>query len=576
MKQLMLGNEAVARGAWEAGLHVCASYPGTPSTEITENIAQYRDIQAQWSPNEKVALEVGMGASMGGARSLVCMKHVGLNVAADPLFTASYTGVNGGLVIVVADDPGMHSSQNEQDSRHYARAAKLPMLEPSDSQECLDFTKYAFQLSEAFDTPVLLRLTTRIAHSRSLVEVGEREEAPVRPYEKNIGKYVMMPGMAKVRHVAVEERMQRLAQAAGSLPVNTLQEGSADLAIVTSGIAAQYVAEALPEATVLKLGMVYPLPMDRIRELSEAADRLVVVEELDPFLQTEIAAQGIACEGKEHFSPLGEYTARAIAEALGQGAAQAAPVAEGLPARPPVLCPGCPHRGLYYVLNKLKLTVTGDIGCYTLGATPPLSAIDSCLCMGGSVGMSLGLEKARGREQSRHTVGVIGDSTFVHSGITGLIDSVYNGGHNTIVIVDNSTTGMTGHQPNPATGFNIYFEPAPQLDLEALCRSVGVQDVAVVDPFDTKATEAALKHALDFDGVSVVICRRPCVLLSKKYLKPALAIDRESCKSCGLCLKLGCPAIVKTAEGMTIDETLCNGCDLCASLCPFNAIGKGN
>ena len=576
MKELLLGNQAVARGAWQAGVSVVASYPGTPSTEITEAIALFPEVRAQWATNEKVSLEVAFGASLAGARSMVCMKHVGLNVAADPLFTASYTGVNGGLVVVVADDPGMHSSQNEQDSRDYARAAHLPMLEPSDSQECLDFTRYAFALSEAYDTPVLLRLTTRVAHSQSLAEVGEREMPPLKEYKKDVAKNVMMPAMAKGRHVALEARMERLSRDVNEGGCFTIQDGSEELGIVTSGIAYQYVMEAVPDAKVMKLGMVYPLPLEAIRNFAAQVKRLVVVEELEPFIQNQLLAAGIPCEGKELWSIQGEYTARGIAKALGREVAEGMAPQEGLPGRPPVMCPGCPHRGTFYVLHKMGLTVLGDIGCYTLGAAAPLSSIDACLCMGASIGMAMGMEKARGRDYSRKTISVIGDSTFLHSGMTGLVDAVYNGGHITVGILDNSITGMTGHQENPASGKDIYGNPAPAVSLEEVCASLGVQDIHVVDPFDLKAAEKEVRAALDYDGVSVVIFRRPCALLKEvlRNPKPPVVIT-DACVKCGMCMRIGCPAITRDADGMHIDATLCTGCGLCVGLCPSKAIAEG-
>ena len=574
MKELYLGNQAIARGAWEAGCRVVSSYPGTPSTEITEYAATYPEIYAEWAPNEKVALEVAFGASLGGARAMVCMKHVGLNVAADPLFTAAYTGVNGGLVIVVADDPGMHSSQNEQDSRYYARSAHLPLLEPSNSAECLEYVRRAFELSEAYDTPVLLRTTTRVAHSRSLVELSPRQEQPLKPYQKDIAKNVMMPAMAKGRHVAVEAREKRLAAQAQELGLHRVRFGDPRVGVITSGIASCYFDEALPEASVLKLGLINPLPMKAIHEFARRVEKLYVVEELEPVIEEQLKAAGLSVKGKELFSVQGEYTAQAIAQAIGgQKPADHPPVAS-VPGRPPVMCPGCPHRGVFYTLKSMGLTVTGDIGCYTLGAAAPLAAIDACLCMGASIGMAQGMELARGRDQARRTVAVIGDSTFIHSGMTGLAEMSYNGGHGTVLILDNSTTGMTGHQNNPTNGKNIHGDPAPKIDLDTLCRALGVPDVATVDPFDLKGLKAAVKHALDFDGVSVIIARRPCALLSKAPVKP-IRLDAEKCRKCRACMRIGCPALVDKGDHIAVDTTLCTGCGLCGELCAFGAIEKG-
>lgn len=572
MKQLMLGNEAVARGAYEAGIRVATAYPGTPSTEITENIAKYDGIYSEWAPNEKVAVEVAIGASLGGARAIVSMKHVGVNVAADPLFTAAYTGVNGGLIVAVADDPGMHSSQNEQDSRYYARSAHIPMLEPSDSQEAKDMTALAAELSEKYDTPVFLRLTTRVSHSQSVVEPGEPISAGLKPYQKDFQKNVMMPAMAKKRHVVLEERMARIAADADTLPVNRIEMGAdTSVGIITSGIVYQYAKEAMQDACFFKLGMVHPLPRKRIGEFAKKVSRLIALEELEPVIEEQIRSWGIAVEGKSLFTRQGEYSVAMIRRALGKEAAEPKP--ETLPVRPPVMCPGCPHRGVYYAMNRLKLGAMGDIGCYTLGALPPLSAIESCVCMGASIGMAHGIGKAMGPEQSEKMVAVIGDSTFFHSGITGLIDVVYNGGFATVVILDNRTTGMTGHQNHPGTGKNIKGDPAPMIDIEALVRSIGVTDIQTVDPFDIQGTMAALKRAVSAKAPSVVIAKRACALLDRKAAKPALTIDMEKCRQCGVCLKLGCPAIQKKDTGMVIDSALCVGCGLCATVCAFGAIG---
>lgn len=577
MKELMLGNEAVARGAYEAGVRVAVAYPGTPSTEITENMAKYSkdEVYCEWAPNEKVALEVAIGASMGGARAICCMKHVGVNVAADPLFTAAYTGVRGGLVLVAADDPGMHSSQNEQDSRFYARSAHVPMLEPADSAECREYVMRAFEISEKYDTPVMLRLVTRIAHARSLVEEGVRQEIPLKDYEKDIKKYVMMPGNAKGRHVVVEAREKKLEEEIDALGFNRVEMADTKVGVVCSGSAYQYVKEALPNASVLKLGMVYPLPEKLIRDFASKVDQLLVVEELEPFFEDAIKAMGIPCSGKDKTGLQGELFVRKVGRLFG-GEADCGPAeTQGVPMRPPVLCPGCPHRAVFYVLKKLGLTVAADIGCYTLGAMPPLAAVDSVVCMGASIGMALGLEKARGRDFAKKTVAVIGDSTFVHSGITGLVDMVYNQGHSTVIIVDNSTTGMTGHQPNPTTGFNVRGEIAPQLDVVKLCEAIGVPSVRVVDPFNMKELEQTIMEESEKDVPSVIIARRPCALLVKKRTAPC-AINTDKCRKCGMCMKIGCPAILKAENGqVSIDASLCNGCGLCKEMCHFGAIEGG-
>ena len=577
MKELMLGNEAVARGAYEAGVRVAVAYPGTPSTEITENMAKYSkdEVYCEWAPNEKVALEVTIGASMGGARAICCMKHVGVNVAADPLFTAAYTGVRGGLVLVAADDPGMHSSQNEQDSRFYARSAHVPMLEPADSAECREYVMRAFEISEKYDTPVMLRLVTRIAHARSLVEEGVRQEIPLKDYEKDIKKYVMMPGNAKGRHVVVEAREKKLEEEIDALGFNRVEMADTKVGVVCSGSAYQYVKEALPNASVLKLGMVYPLPEKLIRDFASKVDQLLVVEELEPFFEDAIKAMGIPCSGKDKTGLQGELFVRKVGRLFGGEADCGPDETQGVPMRPPVLCPGCPHRAVFYVLKKLGLTVAADIGCYTLGAMPPLAAVDSVVCMGASIGMALGLEKARGRDFAKKTVAVIGDSTFVHSGITGLVDMVYNQGHSTVIIVDNSTTGMTGHQPNPTTGFNVRGEIAPQLDVVKLCEAIGVPSVRVVDPFNMRELEQTIMEESEKDVPSVIIARRPCALLVKKKTAPC-AINTDKCRKCGMCMKIGCPAILKAENGqVSIDASLCNGCGLCKEMCHFGAIEGG-
>ncbi len=574
-KQLMTGNEAIACGFWEAGGRVVAAYPGTPSTEITENAAKYSEIHAEWAPNEKVALEVGIGAAIAGARSLVAMKHVGLNVAADPLFTAAYTGVNGGLVIVSADDPGMHSSQNEQDNRYYGRAAKVPVLEPSDSAEAKEFTKMALAVSEEFDTPVILRLTTRIAHSQSLVELDERQNLELKDYVKDEIKYVMVPAHARKRRVVVEQRLEALAVFSDNSPLNRI-ELSCDTScgIIASGAIYQYVKEVLPEASVLKIGMSYPLPKKLIQEFASKVDKLYVIEELEPFMEDAIKSWGIPVEGRSVFSALGEIFAEDIQNKLGDGLPVPPAETSGIPVRPPVLCPGCPHRGVFHVLHQMKLTVSGDIGCYTLGCLPPLSAIDTTVCMGYSVSGAHGMEMARGKDFAKHTVAVIGESTFIHSGITGLINSVYNGGTTTTLILDNSITAMTGHQENPATGRNAKGEPAPQLDLVKLVKACGVKRVREVDPFDIKSLRQMLKEELAAEEVSVIITRRPCILINRQAIAPALIVDPEKCTNCGNCMKIGCPCIGKAENHVVINASQCVGCGLCEKLCGFGAIGR--
>ncbi|HIX46327.1 MAG TPA: indolepyruvate ferredoxin oxidoreductase subunit alpha [Candidatus Borkfalkia faecavium] len=568
MKKLLLGDFAVARGAWEAGVKVAAAYPGTPSTEITEELARYDDVYSEWSPNEKVALEVGIGASIRGARTIVSMKHVGLNVACDPLFTASYTGVNGGLVVAVADDPSVFSSQNEQDTRLTAVSAQIPVLEPSDSMEAKEFAKLAFELSEQYDTPVILRLTTRVAHSQSLVELGERQELPLRAYTKDIAKYVMMPANARVKHTVVEERMAKMSADANRFAINRIEMGDAKLGIICSGGVYEYVKEALPEASVLKLGMVYPLPYEMIEKFAASVDRCIVAEELAPHIETLVKAHGIEVEGKNIFPRCGEFSANLIRRCI-LGKADTVAAAQ-VPARPPVLCAGCPHRGVFYVLSKLKLHVLGDIGCYTLGAVPPLGSMDAVVCMGASIGMSIGFDKAD-PEAHKNSVAVIGDSTFIHSGITGLIDAVYNKAPVTVIILDNRTTGMTGHQNHPATGKTIKNEPTYELDLAEVCRAVGVPNVRTVDPGDLAELERAVKEELAKDEVSVIIAKKPCALLTKK-LYNGFRVDEGKCKKCKACLKLGCPAIVNGKDGITIDVSLCTECGLCKGVCKFGAI----
>ena len=575
MKKLMLGNEAVARGFLEAGCSVVSSYPGTPSTEITEYAAKYDEIYCEWAPNEKVACEVAFGASLGGARSACCMKHVGLNVAADPLFTMSYTGVNGGLVICVADDPGMHSSQNEQDSRHYAIASKIPMLEPSDSREAKEFAKIAFELSEQFDTPVLLRMCTRIAHSQCSVELCEPQAAVKKEYVKNPQKYIMAPANAIRRHPVVEERTAKLVSFAETTPLNRVEWAEdKKLGIITSGTCYDYVKEVMGDSvSVMKLGLVNPLPVDIIKDFVSKVERVIVIEELDPVIENHCKALGIAVEGKSLLPICGEFSQKIIADALGVKGKEFAAGLDNIPVRPPVMCSGCPHRGLFYVLSKNKLTVLGDIGCYTLGSAAPLTAIDSVLCMGASVSGVHGFNKARGNESENKTVCVIGDSTFMHSGMTGLANIAYNGTNSTVIIVDNSITGMTGHQQNPTTGYNIKGDPATKIDLEALCKALGINRVRVVDPYDLKATEAAVKEEIAVNEPSVIISRRPCALLKYVKAKPALKIDSEKCRSCKACMRIGCPAISMKDGKAVIDATQCVGCGVCEQLCAFGAIG---
>lgn len=577
MKKLMIGNAAVARGAYEAGVRVVSSYPGTPSTEITENIVKYEDIYVEWAPNEKVAAEVAVGAATGGARAMSCMKHVGLNVMADPVFTSSYRGVNGGLVYCVADDPGMHSSQNEQDSRHYAKAAKILMLEPSDSAECRDFTKLAFEMSEEYDTPVFLRLSTRVSHSQSLVEEQDRVDLELRDYVKNPSKNVMTPANAIARHVVVEDRQRALEAFAETTSLNTVEDNGAKIGVITAGIAYMYAKEALGDSVnYLKLGMVYPLPEKLIRDFAQKCDKVYVIEELDPFIEDYCKKIGVDVLGKDVFTLLGEYTPAMIKkQVLGIDPPQFDAVDESAPVRPPVMCAGCPHRGTYYILKKLGLNVMGDIGCYTLGSAPPLSSMDTNLCMGAAIGEAHGISKARGMDFAKKTVSVIGDSTFIHSGITGLINMVYNKGINTVLILDNSITGMTGHQDNPTTGYTIRKEPTKQVNLLTLCKSIGIDHVVVADPFDVKNFEKIVKEETEREEVSVIIAQRPCALLPnmrKKYTGHCKITDK--CKTCKMCMKLGCPAISVDGGAVRIDRAQCNGCGLCANVCPFEAIEK--
>lgn len=571
MKKLMLGNEAIARGVYEAGVTVATAYPGTPSTEINEFIAKYEDIYAEWAPNEKVAMEVAIGSSLGGARSIVAMKHVGLNVAADPLYTAAYTGVNGGLVVFVADDPGMHSSQNEQDTRIIARASQIPVIEPSNSNECKTFVKKAMEISEQYDTPVIYRLTTRVAHSQSIVELEEREGYTLKPYEKNIKKYVMTPGNAKLRHLVVEERMNRLAEDIKTLGLYQLDEYGHKVGIITSGISYEYVKESGVQADVLKLHMVNPFPAKLVEEFAKRYESLYVVEELEPVIEEQVKALGFKVKGKECFTRQGEITVRRIKEVFGLPVPEVR-AQEQLPIRPPVLCPGCPHRGVYTVLKKMGLTVMGDIGCYTLGSMPPHGAMDSCICMGASIGMAHGMAKARGKDFAKKVVGIIGDSTFIHSGITGLIDIVYNKGVSTIIIADNSITGMTGHQNHPGTGITLKGEATYRLDLPTVCRAIGIPNVVEVEASDMKSVEKVLREETVKEEPSVIITKGPCRLILKEKFVPYEVSDE--CIKCGACLKLGCPAITKGEDKVSINVALCAGCGLCASSCPKKAIAR--
>ena len=572
MKKLMLGNEAIARGAFEAGVKVSAAYPGTPSTEISETIAKYNEIYAEWAPNEKVAAEVAIGASISGVRSMCCMKHVGLNVAADPLFTCSYTGVGGGLVAVVADDPGLYSSQNEQDTRLIGRAAMIPVIEPSDSMEAKEFMKRAFDLSEKYDTPIILRTTTRLSHSQGIVEIADRKEVEDIPYEKRIDKYVMMPGMAKKRHLYVEDRLNRMAADLSSDPINRIEYADKKIGFITSGIAYQYVKEAMPTASVLKLGLLNPLPDAIIREFAANVETIYVFEELEPLIEEHVRAMGIKVIGKEVFTRQGEYSANLLRKVvLGETPAEA-PMA-GLPARPPVLCPGCPHRSVFSVMKKLKLHVIGDIGCYTLGAVAPISVIETTICMGSSISTLHGVEKAKGKEYIKNWVCVIGDSTFLHTGVNSLMNSAYNQSSGTVVILDNRTTGMTGHQDHAATGKNLKGEPTPAIDLVELCRVIGVKNVRVVSAFDRAALTEALKEETARAELSVIICKAPCVLLKGNVFKTKIYVNSEKCIGCGACITCGCPALSKDEDKKAkISPEMCNGCGLCASNCRFDAM----
>ena len=574
MKQLYLGNEAVARGLYEAGVRVASAYPGTPSTEITEAAVKYPEISCEWAPNEKVATEAACGASIAGARSFCAMKHVGLNVAADPLFTMSYIGVNGGMMLAVADDPGMHSSQNEQDSRNYARAAKVPMLEPADSAECKEFTKLAYGLSEEYDTPVILRLTTRIAHSRSIVETEGRQDLPLKEYQKDPAKNVMLPAFAKPKHEKVEARTQALIRYAETTPLNRVELNGSKTGVITAGACYQYVKEAMGDTVnYCKLGLVWPLPEQLLKDFAARCETVYVVEELDDFIENHCKALGLAVIGKEKFPRCGEFSQKLVKKLLTGEEAKSVALEETIPVRPPVMCCGCPHRGVFYALKREKVYVSGDIGCYTLGASAPLSAMDACICMGASVSALHGYNKARGPEGEKKAVAVIGDSTFIHSGITSLIDIAYNATNSVVIVLDNSITGMTGHQQNPTTGYNIKGDPAAAVDLEALCRAVGIRRVTVVDPYDLKEVTRVLKEELAAEEPSVIISRRPCALLKYVKHKPALKVEPEKCIGCKSCLGIGCPAISLREGKAVIDGTQCVGCGVCTTLCPKGAIG---
>ena len=571
-KKIMLGNEAIARGAYEAGVKVSAAYPGTPSTEISENIIKYPEIYAEWSPNEKVACEVAIGASISGVRSMVSMKHVGVNVASDPLYTISYAGVNGGLVLVAADDPGLYSSQNEQDSRCVARAAIIPVLEPSDSNEAKEFVKFGYEISEKYDTPVMLRTTTRLSHSQGMVELCNRVVPDDKEYKRNPSKFVMMPGNAKERHVYVEKRMNMLEEDSCNFPVNRVEYRNTDIGFITSGIPYQYVREACPDASVLKLGMVHPLPKKLILEFAKKVDKLYIFEELEPVIEEQVRSWGVEAVGKEIFTRQGEYSANLLRTVLlKQEHLAEEPVK--VPPRPPILCPGCPHRSVFSVLSKLKIHAAGDIGCYTLGAVAPLNVIDTTVCMGASISTLHGMEKAKGKEYIKNWVAVIGDSTFMHTGVNSLMNMVYNQGTGTVMILDNSTTGMTGHQNHAATGKTLMGDVVPVIDIKQLCKSMGIEHVVEVNAFDIKELEKVIKEETARDAVSVIITKSPCVLLKGNVYPNVCSPITEKCKKCGACLRPGCPALTKNQDGtISIDKTMCNGCGLCKSLCMFNAI----
>ncbi len=584
MKELLSGNAAIARGAFESGVTVAAAYPGTPSTEILELFSSYPGIYAEWAPNEKVAMEVGIGASIAGARTLVAMKHVGVNVAADPLLTFAYTGVNGGVVLVSADDPGMHSSQNEQDNRYYAKFAKIPLLEPGDSQEAKDMIGIALDISEQFDTPVMLRTTTRVSHSQGFVEIGGPKSIAIRPYVKDAKKYLMVPAFARMRRALLEERLAKLKEYSEKSPLNAIEWRGRAIGIITSGISYQYVRESLPGASVLKLGLTNPLPEKLIRQFAGGVQKLIVVEELEPFVEDQVRSLGITVSGKDLLPDTGELNVQVIAGKFAEAGllspSEKAPVkADGLvtaaiPGRPPVLCPGCPHRGLFFALRKLKLIATGDIGCYTLSGLPPLEAMDSCICMGASIGTAHGFGKAD-PELGGRTVAVIGDSTFLHSGITGLLNMVYNKGAGTVVILDNSTTAMTGHQHHPGTGSTLMGEQAQAVDFEALVRALGVKRVRVIDPLDLGEITKALQEEVAAREPSVIICRRPCILLKRATADDVILVQTEKCRGCKACLRLGCPAISMKGKLAHVDPDACTGCGLCVQVCRDGALVKG-
>ncbi len=570
----MLGNEAIARGAYEAGVKLSAAYPGTPSTEISENIVKYDEIYAEWSPNEKVAMEVAIGASISGVRAMASMKHVGVNVASDPLYTISYGGVNGGLVLVAADDPGLYSSQNEQDTRCVARAAMVPVLEPSDSQEAKDFVKFAYEVSEKYDTPVIIRTTTRLAHSQGTVTLEERVEPEDKPYERNPAKFVMMPGNAIGRHLYVEKRMKAMAEDSCTFKINKVEYNDTSIGFITSGIPYQYVKEACPNASVLKLGMVHPLPKKLIEEFASKVEKLYIFEELEPVIEEQVKSWGIEATGKEVFTVQGEYSANMIREKILNEKVDSKEPAK-VPARPPILCPGCPHRSVYSVLNKLKIHAAGDIGCYTLGAVPPLNVIDTTICMGASISTLHGMEKAKGKEYIKNWVAVIGDSTFLHTGVNSLMNMVYNQATGTVLILDNSTTGMTGHQDHAATGKTLKGEIVPAINIYELCKAMGIEHVVEVNAFDTKELEKIVKEEVARDAVSVIITKSPCVLLKGNVFPYKCKPVEEKCKKCGACLKPGCPALTKNPDGsISIDDTMCNGCGLCEQMCKFDAIER--
>ncbi len=570
----MLGNEAIARGAYEAGVKVSAAYPGTPSTEISENIVKYDEIYAEWSPNEKVAMEVAIGASISGVRAMASMKHVGVNVASDPLYTISYGGVNGGLVLVAADDPGLYSSQNEQDTRCVARAAMVPVLEPSDSQEAKDFVKFAYEISEKYDTPVIVRTTTRLAHSQGTVTLEERVEPQDKPYERNPAKFVMMPGNAIGRHLYVEKRMKAMAEDGSNFEINKVEYNDTSIGFITSGIPYQYVKEACPNASVLKLGMVHPLPKKLIEEFASKVEKLYIFEELEPVIEEQVKSWGIKASGKDIFTVQGEYSANMIREKVLNKKVDSKEPAQ-VPARPPILCPGCPHRSVYSVLNKLKIHAAGDIGCYTLGAVPPLNVIDTTVCMGASISTLHGMEKAKGKEYIKNWVAVIGDSTFLHTGVNSLMNMVYNQATGTVLILDNSTTGMTGHQDHAATGKTLKGEVVPAINIYELCKAMGIEHVVEVNAFDITELEKIVKEEVARDAVSVIITKSPCVLLKGNVFPYKCKPVEEKCKKCGACLKPGCPALTKKPDGsIAIDDTMCNGCGLCEQMCKFDAIER--